>query len=231
MTVTVNSIRVDFHLDPPRVRFLQGAPGDIATIRTALRQIEESEEGRIQPTIAIIDAFGNQDFSEQLDGSKRQALAVRVLAPYVVDFEGGATPFVTSGGNFLASTLQSPGAIVKINNAVDSLVVAGSSSAFAGDTFVRLSVVEDGTTYRFQGHLYRDGAPVTSGLVGASVSVRGPDDDTVVLAPTAMTADARGVYRLTATLAGIVRRRAYYAEVTITDATGPVTSRYDLPVS
>ena len=42
MTVTVNNVQVDFHLNPPKVTFLQGCDMEIAALQDAFRLIEES---------------------------------------------------------------------------------------------------------------------------------------------------------------------------------------------
>lgn len=123
MTVTINSIQAEFHLSPPKITFLQGADMTVANIRSTLRQIEESTEGRMQPTVAAVSASGLVDFSEAGDGSLRNALTIRILSPYVVAFESGAIAFASAEGNLLATSVDSPGAIVKINNAVGAVVV------------------------------------------------------------------------------------------------------------
>lgn len=119
MTTTVNNVQVEFHLMPPKVTFLQGCDMSIAALQDTFRLIEESVEGRMQPTNKIINAFGNQDFT--LDGSSKSFLSIRVLQPYIMQFEAGVIPFVTSGGNLLGAYIDSPGAIVQINNALNAL--------------------------------------------------------------------------------------------------------------
>ena len=124
MTVTINSIRADFHLDPPVITFLQGALMEVPNIRDTIRDIEETEEGRSQPFPNIVDASGNVDFSENVDGSSVSALTIRVLAPYVCAFEPGPIPFNSTLGNILFTSVPSPGAMVKINNAVGAMLVS-----------------------------------------------------------------------------------------------------------
>ena len=122
MSVTINSVQVEFHLMPPKITFLQGADMNIFALQDTFREIEETEEGRAQAFPKIIDASGNIDFSAAGDGSQVNALTIRVLSPYVMEFEAGAIPFQTSSGNLLGTFVDSPGAIVQINNAVGSLV-------------------------------------------------------------------------------------------------------------
>lgn len=124
MTVTINNVRAQFHLSPPIITFLQGANMGVPTIRNTLRQIEETEEGRGQSFRQIVTASGNLDFSENMDGSSASALTIRVLAPYVCAFEAGPIPFNSTLGNILFTSVQSPGAVVKINNAVGAMLVS-----------------------------------------------------------------------------------------------------------
>ena len=91
----------------------------IPALQDAFRAIEESPEGRTQPTTSIVEASGNEPFSE--DGTVTNALTVTVLPPYEMGFEAGGIPFQSSVGNLLGTFVNSPGAIVQINNAVGSL--------------------------------------------------------------------------------------------------------------
>lgn len=127
MATTINNIKVDFGLGAtaPRVTFLQGADMSISNIRSTIRQIEESEEGRGAPGAVskagtgygwIAKADGNYEFSDV----ETAALAITILPPFVMFFEAGATPFQTSVGSILGTFLDSPGAIVQINNAVNA---------------------------------------------------------------------------------------------------------------
>lgn len=120
MSVTINSVRVEFHLNPPKITFLQGCDMSVHALQDTFREIEESGEGRAQATLKIISASGQVNFT--LDGSTKNALTVQVLQPYVMQFEAGAIPFQSEDGNLLGSFVDSPGAIVQINNAVGSLV-------------------------------------------------------------------------------------------------------------
>ena len=123
MVVTINLIRVDFVASPPTVTFLQGRNMDIPSIRNTLRQIEETPEGREQEYNmywCIATASGNEQF-----GIDMQAMTVKIRPPFVILFEAGATPFQTSNGNLLGTFVESPGAIVQINNAVGSIGVIG----------------------------------------------------------------------------------------------------------
>lgn len=129
MTVTVNSVKVDFHLNPPLITFLQGCGMTIPALQDAFRLIEESSEGRGQPFSKIIKASGNENFS--LDGSVKNALTVTVLSPYVMGFESGAIPFQTGVGNILGTFVDSPGAIVQINNAVGALSLNSAAIEYA----------------------------------------------------------------------------------------------------
>jgi len=125
MATTINNIKVDFGLGaaPPRVTFLQGADMNITNIRDTLRQIEESEEGRMAPGATskagegkgwIARAGGNFEFSE----TESSALTLEIMAPFDIFFESGAIPFQTSVGSLIGTFADSPGAIVQINNAI-----------------------------------------------------------------------------------------------------------------
>ena len=129
MTVTVNNVRVEFHVNPPLVTFLQGCDMEIAALQDAFRLIEETDEGRAQPFPQIIKASGNENFSA--DGSVKNALTMTVLPPYVMQFEAGAAPFQTSVGNLLGTFVNSPGAIVQINNAVGALSLNNDAIEYA----------------------------------------------------------------------------------------------------
>lgn len=148
MTVTINNIQVDFHLSPPTITFLQGCSMVIDDIRDTLRAIEETDEGRAQPTTSIVKASGNEAFST--DGSVKNALTITILSPYVMKFEAGAIPFQSSVGNLLGTFIDSPGAIVQINNAVGSLNLQNSQIEFAsfngGISFDQTSIYS-GTAY------------------------------------------------------------------------------------
>ena len=137
MTTTVNSVQVEFHLNPPLVTFLQGCDMAIPALQEAFRLLEESSEGRGQPFPKIIKASGNENFN--LDGSVKNALTVTILSPYVMKFEAGAVPFQTGVGNLLGSFVPSSGAIVQINNAVGALSLNSAAiehSTFAGGVTV-----------------------------------------------------------------------------------------------
>ena len=137
MTTTVNSVQVEFHLNPPLVTFLQGCDMTIPALQEAFRLLEESSEGRGQPFPKIIKASGNENFN--LDGSVKNALTVTILSPYVMKFEAGAVPFQTGVGNLLGSFVPSSGAIVQINNAVGALSLNSAAiehSTFAGGVTV-----------------------------------------------------------------------------------------------
>lgn len=119
MAVTVNNITVDFTADPPLITFLQGANMDVTNIRNTLRQIEASDEGVMDEGSPdargkIVKSSGNEAF----DATTRNAITVTILPPFVCQFAAGAIPFKTSNGNLLADFVDSPGAIVQINNAV-----------------------------------------------------------------------------------------------------------------
>jgi hypothetical protein len=136
MTVTLDNVRVQFHTSPPRVTFLQGANMAVPSVRDTLRAIEETDEGRAAPFYSgrggcICVASGNEDFSEVQDGSSLNALTVRILSPFICDFEAGPLPFSTSRGNLLFTGQDSPGAIVKINNAVGSIMLNSADIEFS----------------------------------------------------------------------------------------------------
>jgi hypothetical protein len=146
MTVTVNSVQVEFHLGPPKVTFLQGCDMTVPAIQDALRLVEESGEGRAQAFTSIIKASGNENFSA--DGSVKNALTVTILSPYVMQFQGGALPFQTSVGNLLGTFVDSPSAIVQINNAVGSVNLNSSAieySSFGGGVTVDVTSSYSGT--------------------------------------------------------------------------------------
>ena len=131
MSKTLNSIKVDFGLGapPPRVTFQQGANMDVTNIRLTLRQIEESMEGLIANGAVSSQNDGRGWIARSggllagFAGGAKSALTLKVMPPYDVLFLPGATPFATSGGNFLATFVDSPGAIVQINNADGALLV------------------------------------------------------------------------------------------------------------
>lgn len=132
MSVTVNSITVDFTANPPTVTFLQGANMDVTNIRDSLRQIEASDEGRMQE--ASPDARGfivKSSGRESFDATTKNALTVTILPPFVVQFQAGALPFKTANGNLLADFVDSPGAIVQINNAVGATLFNSADIEYA----------------------------------------------------------------------------------------------------
>jgi hypothetical protein len=146
VTVTVSNVQVEFHLNPPLVTFLQGCDMTIAALQDAFREIEESEEGRAQPFNQIIKASGNENFNA--DGSVKNALTMTVLPPYEMKFEAGAVPFQTQIGNLLGTFVNSPGAIVQINNAVGALSLNSAAieySSFGGGVTVDVTSQWSGT--------------------------------------------------------------------------------------
>lgn len=168
MTVTINNIRAQFHLNPPLITFMQGCDMSIPSIRDTLRQIEESEEGRSQPFPQIVTASGNQDFSELQDGSIMSALTIRVLTPYTCDFEAGPLPFSTDSGNILFTAVSSPGAIVKINNAVGSMLVSSGGSIPTATEIASEVWNTQMTTHRLSGSA---GSDILSASLGQSTPI------------------------------------------------------------
>lgn len=134
MSVTINNIKVEFHLNPPLVTFLQGADMDILNIRNTLRLIEETEEGRLFESAkvnsdkgVIVRADGNYPY-----GNDTAALDITIRDPFAVAFEAGAIAFVTEFGSLLVSEdrfVDSPGAIVNIYQAKGALVVTSQGDA------------------------------------------------------------------------------------------------------
>ena len=157
MATTINNVKVDFGLGaaPPRVTFLQGADMSITNIRDTLRQIEESEEGRDAVgavTMAgtssgwICRSGGNFQFSE----SESSALTVEILPPYDIFFESGATPFQSSSGSLLGTFVDSPGAIVQINNAIGATNLQSvdiQHASFDGGVHVDVTGSQTGAAY------------------------------------------------------------------------------------
>jgi len=154
MATTINNIKVDFALgaQSPLVTFLQGADMSIPNVQETLRQIEESDEGRSQFRYRIIKASGNEPFSS--DGTITNALTVTILEPYEIFFEAGALPFQSDTGNILGTFVESPGAIVQINNAVGSLnqnTPAIEYSSFDGGVWLDETSSNSGTGYHNNG--------------------------------------------------------------------------------
>ena len=133
MATTINNIKVDFGLGAtaPRVTFLQGANMDITNIRDTLRQLEESAEGRGAPGAVSAQGTGygwiaKADGNYDAGGGQIAALAVTVLPPFKMFFEAGATPFQSSGGSLYGEFIESSGAIVQLNNAVNATNLTSS---------------------------------------------------------------------------------------------------------
>lgn len=170
MTVTVNFVKAEFHLSPPKLTFLQGANMDVSVIKSNIRLIEESSEGRVQDFVKIAKATGNDAFNTE--GTVKSALALTILPPYIVSFEAGPVPFVTSNGNFIATMIDSPGSIVKINDAVNAMVVNGNAitvpTAADNASAVRANLTTE---------LSRLDATITSRL--SSVSYVAPDNSSI----------------------------------------------------
>ncbi len=121
MSVILNFIEVDFNSNPPVVKFLQGNDMSVENIRDTLRAIEESEDGRMQEHKKIIKVGGHEDFDPENPGANQGSLTVTVLSPYQMEFEPGPLAFKSSEGNLLGTYIESPGAIVQINNAVGAV--------------------------------------------------------------------------------------------------------------
>ena len=100
---------------------------DVNTIRQNIRQIEQSLEGRFSHFPQIINASGNENFS--VDGTVKSALTVTVISPFIMKFEAGVIEFSTSGGNLLGTFTNPNGALVRINNAINSTVVNSNGVA------------------------------------------------------------------------------------------------------
>jgi len=135
MSVTINNVKVDFHLDPPEITFLQGCNMAIEGLRDTFRQIEQSVEGRMFESFTrgrgmIVRADGNYPFGEET-----AAMDITVLPPFVMKFQAGATAFQTSLGSLLGTFIESSGAIVQINNAKGALKVEGGSGASAQEVW------------------------------------------------------------------------------------------------
>ena len=123
--VTINSMRLDTEDAPnPSIEFLQGANMDVTNIRDTLREIEEDpgivlEEGNPDLGGVILKSGGNLQFSDV----ETSPLTVTVMQPYVMKFEAGPIPFQTALGNLLGTFIDSPGAVVQINNTSAGLLV------------------------------------------------------------------------------------------------------------
>lgn len=129
MAVTINNIRVEFYASPqPLVTFLQGANMAVPNIRDTLRQIEETIEGRAHAGSVsgaprntgkgwIVEATGNIT----TPADELIALSVIINSPFQAKFEAGIIPFQSKDGNLYGDLLDSPGAIVVINNSVGLL--------------------------------------------------------------------------------------------------------------
>ena len=131
MAVTINNIKVDFNQDPPEITFLQGCNMNIENVRDTLREIEQTEEARMFDSFTvgsgmIVRADGNYPY-----GVETAAMDITILPPFIMKFEAGATPFQTSFGSILGTFVDSPGAIVQINQAKGALKVdvGGGASA------------------------------------------------------------------------------------------------------
>ena len=157
MATTINNIKVDFGLgaQAPRVTFLQGADMSVVGIRSTLRQIEESTEGResaLGVTSAgegkgwICKAGGNFEFS----ATESSALTVQILPPFDIFFEAGAIPFQTYDGSLLGTFANSPGAIVQVNNAIGASNLNSEDieySSFAGGVWYDVVNGQPGTAF------------------------------------------------------------------------------------
>ena len=133
MATTRNGIKVDFGLGatPPTVTFLQGADMQLINIRRTLRDIEQTEEGVM---------FGGSIMaSGQINGWICKAgglfrvsllettyIIVEIGTPFVIKFEAGVIPFATVQGTLLGNFVESPGAIVQINNDLGGITLANS---------------------------------------------------------------------------------------------------------
>ena len=129
MAVTIDNIRVEFYASPqPLITFLQGRDMSIPSIRDTLRQIEESIEGRHHAGSVsgaprstgrgwIAEATGNIT----TPADELLALSVIINVPFQAQFEAGAIPFISKDGNLYGDLLESPGAVVVINNSVGLL--------------------------------------------------------------------------------------------------------------
>lgn len=151
MSVTINNITVDFVANPPTVTFLQGADMDVLNIRDTLRQIELSDEGRMQEASPDLRGFiVKSSGRESFDATTTNALTVTILPPFVMQFQAGAAPFQTTNGNLLGTFVDSPGAIVQINNAVGSTFFNSPQieySSFNGGVTVDVVNGTAGTAY------------------------------------------------------------------------------------
>jgi len=145
-----------------------------------------------------------RDHSLQIDGNLFSADGSAIDAP--------------TAGSFRVAIRLNTSSLTQV-----AVVQSGGGSAYAGDTFVDCDIVPEGASYRFQGGLHRDGAPVSSGIVSASVALYGPNGAAVAMPDTPMTVDARGVCHLVANLS--LAPGNYYAETTIADAIAPVVGR------
>lgn len=123
MPLTINNIQVELYSNPPLITFLQGCDMSVPNIRDTLRQVEESDYAKDYAGAVsskgtakgwIVEASGNFPFSDV----ESTALTVAILSPFAMAFQAGAIPFQTSAGNLVGTFVNSPGAIVQINNAV-----------------------------------------------------------------------------------------------------------------
>jgi hypothetical protein len=129
VAVTIDNIRVEFYASPqPLITFLQGRDMSVPTIRDTLREIEETIEGRHHSGSVsgaprntgrgwICEATGNIT----TPADELIALSVILNVPFQAQFEAGAIPFISKDGNLYGDLLDSPGAIVVINNSVGLL--------------------------------------------------------------------------------------------------------------
>lgn len=181
-------------------------------------------DGSIATALQVIDA--NTVRTDSLGAGTSDSFAAgqsyRIYRTNKVEVSGGNLVAVDSNGqaiesvigtvgNFLARTLSTSATLLTTG--------AGGSSAL---TRAVLSTVLDGSRLHLLGWLERDGSLVANPI---SASVTFWDlDGTSLFTANMGTADANGVFRVERDVS-ILMNRVYYADLTITDATGARTDR------
>lgn len=186
---------------------------DLDAFRRELGELQASDEGMPFPT--------NHNHTPPFDsGGVTLARVVAVLSPYVVTFEDGLYNVDIVGGNSNLRDRQVKNQVgINTANSAGLVVVQGASVTEAA----HVSLISDGGTgLHAIAWLERNGHPVITGMVSATVELLDPSGVTVIPAAAMTLEPSSGVFRasLSATLTPSTN---YWARVIVTDAEGTVT--------
>lgn len=203
--------------------FISGTLYELDTdqFRLDLKALEASEEG-------MPELDTHQHSTEVSVAGVTYARFVEIINGYTVEFEDGQYAVRLVGSN---NNIFDEGIIVRNQVSIISTNSAGlireSIPSQLTKTQLGVAYSPSTTIVKMNVNLVRLGLTVVTGLVSCGISWYGPDDS-LVFTETDSGPDAQGNFHIERVQA-LLTNVTYYADVTVTDSQGSVTTRHHNP--